>query len=183
MNPKTSIQPPSLPSPAKIRQRRNQSIPGRGVGWGGSQSESGGIVEVWQWIQPEMKKIHEPFSHEIHFPWAISHEIHGILKRHMIGRWRSETGSPGQAFPLPPPQLTAVVNGQVWWDGVDEISCHKPVTSQGSGKVGSSSQPPPLAKELVFQGHVFCLIYRHKGTAFLVLLGQLRELIQAKYLV
>ena len=47
-----------------------------------------------------------------------THEIHGILKRHMIGRWRSETGSPGQAFPLPPPQLTAVVNGQVWWDGI-----------------------------------------------------------------
>ena len=69
----------------------------------------------------------------------------------LIGRWGSETGSPGQAFPLPLPQFTALVNGQVWCDGVDEISCHKPVTSQGSGKVGSSSQPPPLQKNWFFK--------------------------------
>lgn len=179
MNLKTSIHPPSFPFPAKIRQRRNSDRPRAGgqVGWfpvwvrrsGRSMTVGAAGHEKDTWA----------FPHEMHFPWATSHEIHGILKRYMIGRWGSETRSPGQAFPLPPPQFTA----QVWWDGVDKISCHKPVTLQGSGKVGSSSQPPPLAKELVFQGHVFCLIHRHKGTAFLVLLGQLRELIQAKYLV
>lgn len=86
----------------------------------------------------------------------------------------------GKPSHLSLPQFIPPANGQVWWDGVGEI-CHKPVISQGSVRVGSSSQPPPQ-KNWLFEVKYHVLIHRHNGTAPLALLGHRRELIQAKRL-
>lgn len=131
MNLKTSIQPPSFPFPAKIRQRRNSDRPRAGgqVGWfpvwvrrsGRSMTVGAAGHEKDTWA----------FPHEMHFPWATSHEIHGILKRYMIGRWGSETRSPGQAFLLPP--ASVYCSGLVRWGRRNLLSqaCHITGLRQG----------------------------------------------------